>query len=59
MTPKLKKAIALLRAVLREIFDETAYQRFLRRTHLAPSGKSYAAFRVEQEKATAPRPRCC
>ena len=44
---------------LREIFDESAYARFLLRNRL-PSGRSaYAAFLHEQELAKARRPRCC
>jgi hypothetical protein len=46
-------------AVLREIFDESAYTRFLDRHHLTPSRGSYAAFRREHEPAKTYRPRCC
>jgi len=48
-----------LLATLREIFDESAYERFLRRTHVASSAQAYAAFRKESENAKARRPRCC
>ncbi len=53
------KAAKILRAALREIFDETAYERFLRRTQKASSAEAYGAFRREFEEAKAQRPRCC
>jgi hypothetical protein len=46
-------------AILREIFDESAYSRFLARHQLTPSRDSYAAFWSEYERAKARRPRCC
>ena len=46
-------------ATLREIFDESAYARFLNQRHLEPSRAAYAAFRQEHEVAKARRPRCC
>lgn len=49
----------LLAAVLQEVFDESAYRRFLARGNLAVSVTSYAAFCAEQEKSRARRPRCC
>jgi hypothetical protein len=52
-------AFAILVAALREIFDESAYSRFLAQ-HQAESGRSsYAAFLREQEAVKARRPRCC
>jgi hypothetical protein len=45
--------------IVREIFDENAYARFLTRTGTAPSRESYAAFLREVEVARAQRPRCC
>jgi hypothetical protein len=53
------RALALLLAALREIFDESAYSRFLERTQLTPSRQAYAAFCKEFEVAKARRPRCC
>jgi hypothetical protein len=53
------RALALLLAALREIFDESAYSRFLERRQLAPSRQAYAAFCKEFEVAKARRPRCC
>ena len=49
----------ILRNVLREIFDEAAYARFLARRGLASSGGAYAAFRREFEEAKVRRPKCC
>ena len=48
---------ALLMAVLREIFDETAYARFLARESRQSSTAAYADF--VQEKHSAPIRRCC
>jgi hypothetical protein len=56
---RLWKAGRILLATLREIFDENAYQRFLRRTQMASSAKAYGAFRQEFEAAKTRRPRCC
>jgi hypothetical protein len=49
----------LLRAILQEIFDESAYQRFLGRSRLQSSTSAYASFRQENEQARSRRPRCC
>jgi hypothetical protein len=46
-------------AALREIFDEGAYARFLRRAGIVSSREAYAAFRREFEEARAQRPKCC
>jgi hypothetical protein len=46
-------------AVLREIFDEAAYARFLNRAGMVSSSESYAAFRREFEEAKTRRPKCC
>jgi hypothetical protein len=53
------KAAKIAMALLREIFDEAAYERFLLRTHRASSPKAYAAFRQEFEEAKTRRPKCC
>jgi hypothetical protein len=53
------RAFVLLAATLQEVFDESAYQRFLFRGNLSPSVESYAAFMAEHEKSRARRPRCC
>lgn len=46
-------------AALREIFDETAYARFLDRAGMVSSREAYAAFRQEFEEAKVRRPKCC
>jgi hypothetical protein len=51
--------LAILTAALREIFDESAYQRFLVRRGLQSSPATYADFCSEHETAKARRPRCC
>jgi hypothetical protein len=53
------KAIRTLRAALREIFDESAYDRFLLRTHASRSVASYRAFTRERDAALLKKPRCC
>jgi hypothetical protein len=53
------RAFSVIAAVLREIFDESAYQRFLDRSQLQSSAGSYAMFRQETEQAKSRRPRCC
>jgi len=46
-------------AILREVFDESAYQRFLDRSQLESSPSAYAIFMKESEQAKSRRPRCC
>ena len=53
------EALRTLRAILREIFDEAAYDRFLSRRQMRSSPASYAAFRQEFEEAKTRRPKCC
>ena len=52
-------AFRILRAVLREVFDEAPYERFLTRTRSTRSVESYRAFLCEREAATVRKPRCC
>ena len=42
-----------------EIFDESAYSRFLTRNELISCPQAYAAFLREQEGIKARRPKCC
>jgi hypothetical protein len=56
---KLKFFLRVVSAALREIFDESAYARFLSQRQLVSSRAAYAAFRQEYESAKARRPRCC
>ena len=55
----LRQSLFLLRAALREIFDESSYARFLARRQLVSSPRAYAAFLREDELAKVCRPRCC
>jgi hypothetical protein len=48
-----------LRATLREIFDETAYDRFLARAGAPRSIGTYREFLREREEAMVRKPRCC
>jgi len=54
-----KFAWEILTATLCEIFDESAYQRFLERTSSLRSKESYRLFLLERESATLRKPRCC
>jgi hypothetical protein len=55
----LLEVFGIVAKMLREIFDESAYDRFLSR-HQVPTGRaSYAAFLREQETMKARRPKCC
>jgi hypothetical protein len=49
----------VLMDVLREIFDESAYARFLERKKASASPQSYAAFSRERDAAQERRQRCC
>jgi hypothetical protein len=49
----------ILVAMLREIFDEAAYARFLDRAGTTSSSDAYSAFRREFEEAKVHRPKCC
>lgn len=55
----LRRAFELVFATLREIFDESAYARFLARTGMTPGAASFRAFQNEREHAHAAKPRCC
>jgi hypothetical protein len=54
-----KKAIRTLGAALCEIFDESAYDRFLLRTNAPRSVTSYRDFMRERDAAMLKKPRCC
>jgi len=55
----LSQAAAVLASLLRELFDESAYSRFLERNRMSSSTSAYAAFRKESERLKAQRPKCC
>ena len=48
-----------LNLMLREIFDESAYARFLQREGVAASKTAYRSFIREQGELKARRPKCC
>jgi hypothetical protein len=54
-----RRVVQIIRAALREIFDETAYDRFLLRTNGSRSVASYRDFMCERDAAMAKKPRCC
>ena len=56
---RLRDLVDVVLATLREIFDESAYLRFLERRQMVSSRKAYAEFMVEHELLRARRPRCC
>jgi hypothetical protein len=56
---RILNAAQILLAALREIFDEAAYERFLRRRQMTASPGSYAAFRQEFEESKTRHPKCC
>ena len=56
---RLFEAAQTLLAALREIFDEAAYERFLRRTRVISSRAAYADFWRERESSQGRHPRCC
>jgi hypothetical protein len=55
----LREMVDIVLAALREIFDESAYRRFLERKRIVSSCKAYAEFTREHELLRARRPRCC
>jgi hypothetical protein len=46
-------------SALREIFDESAYSRFLAQHAMSSCPSAYSAFLREQETIKARRPKCC
>jgi hypothetical protein len=54
-----RKAAQILLEMLREIFDEASYGRFLERSGLTSSPAAYDRFCRERETAHARRARCC
>ena len=53
------RAWALVVAALREIFDESAYRRFLTQRGIASSREAYAEFLRDGQALRERRPRCC
>jgi hypothetical protein len=56
---RIRSSWRILVAMLREIFDEAAYARFLRREGKLSSSESYASFRREFDEEKLRRPKCC
>jgi hypothetical protein len=57
--PFFRSVWKLFCAALREIFDESAYDRFLLRTRDSRSVASYRAFTRERDAAMLKKSRCC
>src|SRR5262245_29569934 len=55
----IRRALDIALATLREIFDESAYERFLSRTQTVRSVASYREFLREREATIVRKPRCC
>jgi hypothetical protein len=55
----LSRVARIITATLREIFDESAYQRFLERSNLQSTRSAFAIFQRENDQAKSRRPRCC
>ncbi len=53
------RVLGLVRAVLREIFDEAAYERFCMRRGLGTGRESYAKFLDEKASSARYKLRCC
>jgi hypothetical protein len=56
---RLARAARIALEMLREIFDESAYSRFLQRNQMSSSPHAYDSFLREREAAAARRIRCC
>ena len=59
MSSRIASGVRIVLAMLREVFDESAYARFLLRSGDVASRASYAAFLHERQDAQERRPRCC
>ena len=49
----------VVREMLREIFDESAYERFCAREEVGINRESYADFLTETSRTTQPKIKCC
>jgi len=56
---RIKRVLMIVVAMLHEIFDESAYARYLAKNQLHSSREAYAGFLREHELVKARRPRCC
>ena len=50
--------LRIIRAILREIFEESAYERFRAREGLSNSCEAYASF-LKEQKQVSRKLRCC
>ena len=55
----IQRAAALLLALLRELADENAYQRYLDTRGLTPSPEAWRCFSNARLAARFERPKCC
>jgi hypothetical protein len=53
------KFFGIIRAVLREVFEEAAYERFCAREKIVRGRESYARFLQETDRARQQKVRCC
>jgi hypothetical protein len=53
------KFLRLIRAVLQEIFEEAAYDRFCSNQGILPGRASYARFLREANSGQHPKVKCC
>jgi hypothetical protein len=56
---RVRQVLAIVRATLGEIFEESAYARFLQRHGLKSSREAYALFLRDSEASRGRRVRCC
>jgi len=59
VTKQMINAARILLAVLREVFDEASYARFLQRAQVTSSPEAYAEFWRERAQSHGRRQRCC
>jgi hypothetical protein len=52
------KVFRILRAMLREIFEESAYERFCHREGMTPGREAYASF-LRQASSSRTKIKCC
>jgi len=55
----LRKIATLMLALLRELADENAYQRYLAQAGRSPSGEEWRRFSERRLMARYSRPKCC
>jgi hypothetical protein len=53
------KFLRTVRAVLREVFEESAYERFCAREKIVRGRESYVRFLEESDQAKQQKVRCC